>query len=134
LIGGLQVISPWSDVKFFNTPDFDPSTGIYTPTPGAFESGTVDKGLEHSGAIEIFPNPSEGLMLNVRLENFDTISGITNVIVRDMTGKVVHQEQLQLDDKKGIFILRFNTELSPGIYILEAFQSELWEYERFIVK
>ncbi|NNK79964.1 MAG: T9SS type A sorting domain-containing protein, partial [Flavobacteriales bacterium] len=27
--------SPWSVVKIFNTPDFDPETGIFTPPPGA---------------------------------------------------------------------------------------------------
>ncbi len=29
--------SPWSDVKIFNVPNFDPTTGIYTPPPGAGE-------------------------------------------------------------------------------------------------
>ncbi|NND32445.1 MAG: hypothetical protein HKN76_07630, partial [Saprospiraceae bacterium] len=31
---GNGIESPWSDIKIFNTPDFDPVTGIYTPPIG----------------------------------------------------------------------------------------------------
>lgn len=34
--------SPWSDVKIFNTPDFDTITGIYTPPPGEFFYEDID--------------------------------------------------------------------------------------------
>ena len=98
---GQGQVSPWSDSKIFNTPDFDPETGIYTPES---PKSNVVSGLEYS----IFPNPSHG---EVNLQFFeDKISPIRLEMI-DMSGRLVIERVLTTPNAQVDI-----SSLPPGLY------------------
>lgn len=78
--------SPWSGEKLFNTPDFDASTGVYTN--GIQEEVNTDfKSVSNTFKVELYPNPTEGLLnLHYKTHKGDA----STVMVLDMFGKVIY--------------------------------------------
>ncbi|NND94657.1 MAG: T9SS type A sorting domain-containing protein [Flavobacteriales bacterium] len=109
--------SPWSVVKVFNTPNFDPSTGIY-------EEPSIVDGTDNSDAkifpqindLKIFPNPSNGSDIYLQLGS-EVDSQLTVTIV-DMTGKIVHSELLT-SSKDTAIRFSLSQQLSAGLYVVE---------------
>ncbi|NNC82324.1 MAG: T9SS type A sorting domain-containing protein, partial [Flavobacteriales bacterium] len=105
---------PWSVVKIFNTPDFDPITGIYTPPP------EIDSGISTytkaavANHIHISPNPNDGTFSL----NFDQeLDGMIHIQLVDMTGRIVATESRTTDGKTKQMLIDFS-EIRQGMYIL----------------
>lgn len=111
---GAGAETPWSEIKIFNTPDFDPVTGIFTPPPAA-ETVTELKGLEIGfSELSAYPNPTSGI-LSV------TASGMLDarIEVVDITGRVILSETSRT--VKGTWNARLDlSNLPTGIYLLKV--------------
>lgn len=114
LIDGEQVITPWSEEKFFNTPDFDPSTGIYTP-PGMADNNDQDKSNDDlSEKVEIYPNPTDGI-LNLKLAKTADVQ----YRLIDLSGRTIAEEQV-LFSKESSYHLIDIQDLPTGLYMLSV--------------
>lgn len=125
--------SPWSEVKIFNTPDFDPATGIYTPPSGQGNGAEETKWIGAEEAqMKLFPNPNSGSHINVEVP--EGLEGDYAVQIIDMTGKVVYSDLLNLGKSRLINISFENDQLPTGIYLLNLNQTDKIYRSRFIVR
>lgn len=115
--------SPWSEVRTFNTPDFDPTTGFITPS-----SADETKQLQEVSQISIYPNPSNGEYLY--LENEGNMEGVVEVV--DLQGKLLLTEELS--GKAPNYKLQFPKTLAPGVYLLRLNQKLNNQIIRFQVR
>ncbi|NNK80557.1 MAG: T9SS type A sorting domain-containing protein, partial [Flavobacteriales bacterium] len=115
---GVGPESPWSDVKIFNTPDFDPSTGIYSSSPDG-NTTEYQKELGQSPLdISIYPNPFNGSEFHISSNR--RISGIVEIY--DMDGRTMFSTYVELKQSVGYFeILR---PLEKGLYLLRISSSD----------
>ncbi|NND95473.1 MAG: T9SS type A sorting domain-containing protein, partial [Flavobacteriales bacterium] len=91
---GLDVESPWSLIKFFNTPDFDPSTGIFSIPPGILKDDLGDikiNNVDKAWNIRIYPNPTSA-DIYVDLKEIGDKAIAYSVL--DITGKQVINEPI----------------------------------------
>lgn len=131
LIDGAQVISPWSEVRFFNTPDFDPETGIYTP-PGDIVDGSADAksgaGQDH---LTIYPNPNDGESFTIQFGSELSGNGVLDVM--DMRGRIIHSELVTVKNGQLSNVIRFDSALRTGIYhLMMDIDGEVYR-EKFVV-
>jgi hypothetical protein len=132
LIDGVQVISPWSEEKFFNTPDFDPETGIYSPTGGLVDGSTDGKSLDNNNDLSIYPNPNDGQSFTLQVSN--ELSGQGNLDVLDMRGRIIHSEVVNIKNGQLRDEVRFESVLRTGIYYLMMdVEGEIYR-EKFVVE
>jgi hypothetical protein len=113
LIDGEQVISPWSDVRFFNTPDFNPETGIYTPIGGLVDDGKL---LHEDNEVILYPNPSSGASINLQFRS--GLSGQGTMDVVDMGGRMISSQNFIIKNGQLGDEIRFDSALRSGIYFL----------------
>ena len=123
-------VSPWSDLKIFNTPDFDPVTGIYTPPPGFVHEGGDWKKLDSNLEFSFFPNPTDGTSLTLMLdkkEEADVAINVLNIngaVVYNYSG-VVKGTELRLD---------FAEQLPAGMYFIQIESNGTLSNDKFIVR
>ncbi|NNK80311.1 MAG: T9SS type A sorting domain-containing protein [Flavobacteriales bacterium] len=119
-------------MKIFNTPDFDPVTGIYgSELPqgvGEFEVKSIDHREELK--LSVFPNPSIGNEINLRLSLPVELNSL--VEIRGVNGGVVYQKEFQ--NIKEMSTLTFPEALSSGVYVLQLKNSQILLTKRFIVR
>ena len=116
--------SPWSDVKIFNTPDFDPVTGIYTPPEGVLyqENSDETKKIGNEQQISLFPNPSTGITtLRVDADSF-------SYRLEDLNGKLLDSHRVN-----GNRVNLNMTNYEEGIYIVRIITEKESFTERFII-
>lgn len=101
--------SPWSAVKTFNTPDFDPVTGQVAPGID-WNENQVKSGTEASYVIRVYPNPSYGKNLKVQFS--DGLDG--QVIVRNLLGKELYRISVRESDST--LLIQFRKRLPAGVY------------------
>ncbi|NNK80648.1 MAG: T9SS type A sorting domain-containing protein [Flavobacteriales bacterium] len=130
---GLGQESPWSDVKIFNVPDFDPTTGIYTPPEGVNQSGDY-KVITGSEDLSIFPNPMSDNEINLVLNGLDVSSGLATVRLRDVTGKLVFAEAYPVKGSTLNQQILFETRLGEGLYMLSIEVGNAVYHDRLMVK
>ncbi|NNC83622.1 MAG: choice-of-anchor B family protein [Flavobacteriales bacterium] len=115
-------VSPWSETKIFNTPDFDPLTGIYTPPGGTFSANEL-KSRSHLTGQElwtVYPNPFDGKSIQIA-SNMDLEDLLIEVY--DISGKSIYSrsismlssgQELRLDDvniyQSGVYLIRMQAE------------------------
>ncbi|NNC83030.1 MAG: T9SS type A sorting domain-containing protein [Flavobacteriales bacterium] len=108
--------TPWSATKIFNTPDFDPVTGIYGGAIIWDEESNEVKSLDTDLRVDVHPNPTQGL-LNV---NFKTRKGENSqILVFDMLGNLVLMDQV-LGSGTLMQVKLDMGPLTPGNYILQV--------------
>ncbi|NND94917.1 MAG: T9SS type A sorting domain-containing protein [Flavobacteriales bacterium] len=121
--------SPWSDVKIFNTPDFDPSTGIFNDP---VVPGNATKSLANQMDVSLFPNPNDGSGINLQFSANSDVPYIVEVV--DMTGRVIHSEQVNVDKARLVNLNFGDTQLQNGMYMLNLLQGDVQSTLRFVVK
>lgn len=131
--GDLRV-SPWSDEKIFNTPDFDPVTGIYTPPAGMFDETSSAKILSSDLVMNIFPNPNDGEGMNISIQDEDMGSGMSFVQIMDINGKMIHAELLAVKNGKLGAVINFEPSLKAGMYFIAVEMSGKIHRDKFVVK
>ncbi|NND93216.1 MAG: T9SS type A sorting domain-containing protein, partial [Flavobacteriales bacterium] len=125
--------SPWSEVKIFNTPDFDPQTGIYNGQEGiANENGDLKKDSENSGIerLIIYPNPSYTGW--IRIASKSEFSGSYRYSIHDITGKVIRHDVLALE-KGGTKITIDIRGISAGEYLIRLLSDDMVSEARFSI-
>ncbi|NND94985.1 MAG: T9SS type A sorting domain-containing protein, partial [Flavobacteriales bacterium] len=114
--------SPWSEVKIFNTPDFNPVTGIYTPPSKPFENGNATKSIMEL-ETSIYPNPSTGLIqLAIDADNF-------SYELIDIGGRVISTESI--NGSRAILDFSY---LSEGIYMMRISAKGFYHIERIVIR
>jgi len=105
--------------QYYNSPDFDPGTAIYSLTSNGgsetfihkmSQSGVGIKEIDLEYNVKIFPNPTTGEV------TFISKTEKTSVKLIDVTGKI-------LFEKENIFQEQFTIDISEqpsGVYILEV--------------
>ncbi|NNK80558.1 MAG: choice-of-anchor B family protein [Flavobacteriales bacterium] len=115
---GAGPVSPWSAIKIFNTPDFDPSTGIYTPPGSQFEdqiSKSID--FENNNSLDIFPNPGNGNSLSLR---FDQTPESMLVEIFDFSGKLLYNREITTTSTDGVTQLNNLNVWHTGLYLVSV--------------
>ena len=79
--------------------------------------------------LTIYPNPSQGEFVYMELKSSEDIS---ELIVTDITGKVVHQQNLQADDYYST--VRFNEKLNSGFYFVTVISGSQKQTKKLVVK
>lgn len=102
---GKGIASPWSATKYFNTPPFDPVTGLYYP------GGEKSLSSLEESSVELIPNPAQG---NVEISW--TGKDVARVRVMDLTGRELILESVFGSERLSLDI----AALSPGLYVVEV--------------
>ncbi|NNK80050.1 MAG: T9SS type A sorting domain-containing protein, partial [Flavobacteriales bacterium] len=124
--------SPWSVVKIFNTPDFDPSTGIFTPPGDVIDQDGNMKSLQPE--LRIYPNPSTGDRVRITLNDLvDTDQKIVIEVI-DFTGKMIFSEQVSNKGRNASIQVDFDRNLSRGMYFMNLYVNDKIMTEKFIVE
>lgn len=118
---GIGQESPWSAVKIFNTPDFDPTTGIYTPPPGSEFYSPDAKSLKGPMDIQVYPNPSDGSRLALVFN--DPSSERFRLRLCDMTGREILIENFVLGKDLRYEMLMEGQSLQSGTYSVQILTS-----------
>ena len=79
--------------------------------------------------LTIYPNPSQGEFVYMELKSSEDIS---ELIVTDITGKIVHQQNLQTDDYYST--VRFNEKLNSGFYFVTVVSGSQKQTKKLVVK
>jgi len=127
-------ISPWSDIKVFNTPDFDLGTGIYTPPPGMLGNDDEVKIITQNGSLNIYPNPNHGDEININLANESGSSVMSYIQILDLNGKLVHAEVVAVKNGKMGTIIHFEPSLTAGMYFIAVEMNDEILRDKFVVK
>ncbi|NNC82433.1 MAG: T9SS type A sorting domain-containing protein [Flavobacteriales bacterium] len=119
--------SEWSEIKIFNTPAFDPSTGIYIPPPGQYlsENGEVKSTGQEVLELKAFPNPVQDILT---IQSVQSIA-LDRIEILDMTGRLVLQENAVMDKQ-----LEYRLDMSPlptGLYMARVWAGEMEQVLRF---
>ena len=107
-------MGPWSQIKFINTPGFDPVTGIYTP-PSSPEVNSL-KSQFTSLEFELFPNPNSGAF---SLRADFPKDGTLELSMFDLTGR--HIRSVALKVREGLNSYEIIIDHIPiGLYLLQG--------------
>ena len=109
--------SAWSDIKIFNTPAFDPSTGIYIPPAGHLmtEEGKVQRIGSNPISVKVFPNPASSQLTIVSLNG----AVLEEVEILDMVGKSILRV-VNSAKGNGLQMTLDINDLPAGMYMLRA--------------
>tara|TARA_R100000750_G_scaffold43554_2_gene29047 strand:- start:123943 stop:127437 length:3495 start_codon:yes stop_codon:yes gene_type:complete len=104
-------------------------------TPSSFRISIPDDEIQYVESLTspiqliIYPNPSQGEFVYMELKSSEDIS---ELIVTDITGKVVHQQNLQADDYYST--VRFNEKLNSGFYFVTVISGSQKQTKKLVVK
>ncbi|NNC83263.1 MAG: T9SS type A sorting domain-containing protein, partial [Flavobacteriales bacterium] len=127
-------VSPWSEEKIFNTPDFDPETGIYTPPPGMFDESSDIKSLVSDAELAVYPNPNDGQAITLDLDIEHVSTAMAYVRIVDLSGKLIHAELISMKEASRGMELTFQSDLVTGMYFISVEVDEQIYREKFVVK
>ncbi|NNC83621.1 MAG: hypothetical protein HKN79_08585 [Flavobacteriales bacterium] len=112
--------SPWSEVKIFNTPDFDPSTGVFSTSGPEDPSKRLD-----ADTWSLRPYPDEA-----RLVISGDIPAESHFSLFDLTGRRLEIETRVAADQ---VILQGSGTWSAGVYVIRYSSNGEWESIPFMV-
>ncbi|MBW6482935.1 MAG: PKD domain-containing protein [Vicingaceae bacterium] len=104
-------------------------------TPSNFRIDILDDEIQYIESLTIpiqliiYPNPSQGEFVYMELESSEDIS---ELIVTDITGKIVHQQNLQMQDYYST--VRFNEKLNPSFYFVTVVSGSQKQTRKLVVK
>ncbi len=79
--------------------------------------------------LTIYPNPSQGEFVYMELKSLEDVS---ELLVTDITGKIVHQQNLQAQDYYST--IRFDEKLNPGFYFVTVISGNQKQTKKLVVK
>ncbi|NNK80649.1 MAG: T9SS type A sorting domain-containing protein, partial [Flavobacteriales bacterium] len=126
--------SPWSDIKIFNTPDFDPETGIFTPPGDVLVANDQAKLHGASVSLNAFPNPNNGEGLNLDISDLTLETSMVDVQIIDITGKQIQAQRYSLVKSNDYLEIRFDDRLKTGMYFIILQEEGKIHHTRFMVK
>ncbi|NNK81484.1 MAG: T9SS type A sorting domain-containing protein, partial [Flavobacteriales bacterium] len=99
------------------------------------QDGTTDETKSMTvGQLEMnfYPNPSDGTFINIEFS--EMTDDIYNLRIVDMTGKVIHSEQIN-PAKNLVHLIEFqNGKLSQGMYMVNMLDGDKIFSSRFVVE
>lgn len=109
--------SPWSEVKIFNTPDFDPNTGIFSPSLSQDETKNE---VVKRAKLSLFPNPAQGYVSAKGVERTCNWSLINVVGTPVRTGIMNAKSWLDLSGlPSGLYFFYSECSVQPLRLVLE---------------
>lgn len=84
--------------------------------------------------LSILPNPSDGIQLGILWDSPKGETGLVDITIVDITGKMVYNASLSPIEFKGAFELRFEEALSSGVYFLSLETGKEIRTEKFVVR
>jgi len=78
-------------------------------------------GDESFGAL-VYPNPSDGAQLNVRVQAED--DGLIRMRILDASGRLIHADQWMFSNNESLKQVRFNDAIASGLYTIELISGE----------
>jgi hypothetical protein len=110
----LHDTKPYEGVSYYRLKqfDFNGQSHIYAP---------VGINIHSSSAMEVFPNPSHGENLNLKLSGSDFVNKEVLIVVYDMQGKQYYSKVI-LTGQSGDIVHAIDPEngLAPGVYLITA--------------
>jgi len=105
------VTTPYKATETFNSVVYN-----HTVTVTVLLPSKVDEYNKLQNSINIFPNPNKG---NVSLQFADFTKGNVDVTISDVTGKIVYESKLQINNS----LTNFTIDVKGGIYFVKIFDS-----------
>lgn len=103
----------------------------YSKTDVVYFENTL---ISHENSIHIWPNPAVNSVVNISCEGFQP-GEVVLLELRDMTGNLRQQEQVQATDNGSVFSrMNLSNTLSPGVYFISSTSNENTKSERLIIK
>jgi len=116
-------MTPWSSEKFFNTPDFDTNTSVFTPTGGLVNDGEGDR---KSANVLKYSGNSLSIKWGERgLEQHSEVS------LYDINGRRIPVSDYSYQN--GVLHLGLGTSLRTGIYFMRILSMSGQEQFRFSI-
>lgn len=86
--------------------------------------------------ISIYPNPASINDRELTIAGYEGIDEVveTRVRIMNMTGNVVHEEEVRCGGDCGSYLMKINQQLVPGLYIIEMEGGGARHSERLLVK
>ncbi|NND95531.1 MAG: T9SS type A sorting domain-containing protein [Flavobacteriales bacterium] len=137
---GQSYESPWSEIKIFNTPDFDTITGIHPDVrpydwPIILEDDDSQlKSNSESNELSVYPNPSDGSNIQLQQGASDTQNGMTSIHILDMTGRIIQSEIVSTRSLFYGIELNLLKRLKTGMYVISINDGKLDERIKFLVE
>ncbi len=82
----------------------------------------------------IYPNPLKDGRVTIALEQFSSKGGYDRVIVRDMVGRVVMSQLIELNERDSKVTLFMPNSLTNGMYFVELYNNKVKRVKKLIVK
>ncbi|MCB0497775.1 MAG: T9SS type A sorting domain-containing protein [Cyclobacteriaceae bacterium] len=109
----LEDHAPFGGISYYRLTQVD-----FDGTSKSFAPAMVNVPQSASIKAYIYPNPSDGKTINIRLTGFDKIQ-MVSLNLTDLNGKVVHEEQVRLDNTEAFYgQINFSKTIPSGIYLL----------------
>lgn len=108
---------------------------IAPPPPASLvqEGASPTELLEKEFGIQLYPNPSAGDRVEVLLTHVEVLDAPAQVMVLDLSGKLVHQEQLILTEGQVTTTLGLERRLAQGQYLVRVASGDHSAVQRLVV-
>ena len=132
-IGTLPGAGTSSKTLYYSYIDDNPQPGLsyyklkQTDYDGNYTFSNIQSVTISSVKFEIFPNPTAG---NLTATYYSQLDEPINMVIMDLTGKVVENTQLQA--LVGVNTYTIQTPAAPGMYILQIGGAERKHYVKFV--
>lgn len=84
----------------------------------AFSNSVGIAGISEGGAVSLYPNPNNG---SFTIEgSFASNDGNANVVIMDVAGRIVHQQQVSVSKNKLNVRMDMNGSLAAGVYTIKV--------------
>jgi hypothetical protein len=111
LVYSLTDTKPFAGTNYYRLKQFD-----FDGTDESLGIRAVNFTLENNQALSVYPNPSYG-ELNFKIESVATLF---NISLYDLSGRLVHFEQIKRSNENSTFKVMIPTFLMSGEYILKV--------------
>lgn len=107
---------------------------IYGGPPQSHRNLTLEEDTDEPTSINIYPNPNDGQMVFLNVNNAGHQNDKMIVTVTDLFGKIVYSEQMPVSASYTQQQLSFNNGLSNGMYFVNVLIGENKYSNKMIIK